>query len=103
MVTNIYNLIVKDHFGADLNVAFLNSTKGTYTQYTNKPGRQQRFTWTIESLVPFETVTLKLEVSTGLNPAKKQEFIEAGLKVLNPGATVKYMHACKCKWASRKC
>lgn len=98
LVTNIYdyeiyNLTVKDHFGANLDVAFLSSTKGTYTQYTNKPGRQQRFTWTIESLAPFETVTLKLEVSTGLNPAKKQQFTSAGLKILNSGATVKWVNA----------
>ena len=89
----IYNLTVKDHFGANLDVAFISSTKGTYTQYTNKPGRQQRFTWTIESLAPLETVILKLEVSTGLNPAKKQEFTEAGLRVLNSGATVKWVNS----------
>lgn len=98
MVTNIYDyeiydLTVKDHFGANLDVVFLSSTKGTYTQYTNKPGRQQRFTWTIESLAPFETVTLKLEVSTGLNPAKKQEFTGAGLEILNSGANVKWVNA----------
>jgi len=98
MVTNtydyeIYNLTVKDHFGANLDVAFLSSTRGTYTQYTNKPGRQQRFTWIIENLAPFETVTLKLEVSTGLNPAKKQQFTSAGLKILNSGATVKWVNA----------
>lgn len=102
MVTNIYdyeiyNLTVKDYFGANLDVAFLSSTKGTYSQFTNKPGRQQRFIWTIESLAPFETVTLKLEVSTGLNPAKKQEFTQAGLKVLNSGATVKWTNATKRK------
>lgn len=89
----IFNVIVKDHFGANANVAFISSTRGTYTQYSNKPGRQQRFEWTIGSLAPWETVTLKLKVSTGTNPAKKQEFTEAGLKVLNSGATVKWVNA----------
>jgi murein DD-endopeptidase MepM/ murein hydrolase activator NlpD len=87
----IYDLTVKDHFGANLDVAFLSSTKGLYMQYTNKPGRQQRFTWSIETLAPSETVTLILEVSTGLNPAQKQEFTSAGLKVLNSGANVKWL------------
>jgi hypothetical protein len=95
MVTNIYDyeisdVIVKDNFGANLDVSFVSSTKGTYTQYANKPSRQQRFEWNIGTLAPFETVTLKLKVTTSLNPAKKQEFTEAGLKILNSGATVKW-------------
>lgn len=98
MVTNIYDyeatdVVVKDHFGANLDVSFVSSTKGTYTQYTNKPGRQQRFEWNIDNLAPWETVTLKLKVSTGLNPAKKQEFTQAGLKILNSGATIKWINS----------
>lgn len=95
LVTNINDyeisdVIVKDNFGANLNVTLISSTKGDYYQYTNKPGNQYRFKWEIGNMAPLETVSLKLNISTGLNPAGKQEFTEPGLKVLNSGATVKW-------------
>jgi len=98
IVTNIYdynmtNVTVKDYFGANLNVALIGLTKGTYKQFINKPTLQQRYEWNIGNLAPWETVTLKLKVSTGLNPANKQEFTKAGLKILNSGATVKWINS----------
>jgi hypothetical protein len=89
----IYNITVKDYFGANLDVTLVSLTKGTYLQSTNKARRQQRFEWSINELKPYETVVLKLQVSTGKNPAGNQEYTTAGLCILNSGATAKWFNA----------
>ena len=98
LVTNIFdydmtNVIVEDHFGANLEVEFADASKGTYLQYANKPGHQQKFKWQVGDLASLETVTLKLTVSTGIDRGGEQLFTTAGHKVLNSGATVKWTNS----------
>jgi len=91
---------VTDRFGAQLDasdlyeVRFVYSTPGwSYVPSTNPAGTQDRFTWSIDSLSPGDRGILILDVSTGCNPAEKQEYTEPGDYVLNSGAVLKWRDA----------
>ena len=99
------NVVVKDHFGAELAVAVWNVDPGStvvdvsWKIHTRPDGTefitQYRVTWDVGVLAPSgdpgDSATLDLLVWTKLNPAGHQEYTTPGFYTLNSGATMKWL------------
>ena len=101
------NVVVKDHFGAELAVALWHVDPGAPTAvdvywktHTRPDGTefvtQYRVTWDVGVLAPSgdsgDSATLDLLVWTKLNPALHQEYTSPGDDyTLNSGATMKWL------------
>ena len=92
-VGNITNVVVKDRFGAELEIdePFPRTISHGTAYYTTKGKSEKVFlTWEIGTLNPGETAILRFVVSTDENPAGKQEYTSPGCYELNSGAVLKF-------------
>ena len=100
------NVVVTDHFGAELAVDVWDVDPGETTNvvvdpktHTRPDGStfetQYRVTWYVGVLAPSgepgDSATLEMLVWTKLNPAGKQEYTSPGFYTLNSGATMKWL------------
>ena len=93
----MYDAVLRDRFGAELDQAnpgsYVASQGWVFFSYSTGAMRQLRITWYIGNLPNGVTATLSFDVVTKLNPALKQEYTSAGLKILNSGAVLKWRDA----------
>ncbi len=101
----IHDVVVTDHFGAELAIALWNVDPGStfvdvyWKTHTRPDGStfetQYRVTWDVGTLAPSgepgDSATLNLLVWTKLNPALHQEYTSPGFYTLNSGATMKWL------------
>ena len=93
------NPTLKDNFGAELiydpNTVIANLL--TDPQFSTSTGKaaQIRLLWSLPSLQAGEAFMLQVTMSTGRTPSKlaQQEYTSPGVKVLNSGATLKWLDA----------
>jgi uncharacterized repeat protein (TIGR01451 family) len=100
--STINNVIVKDNLAGDLGLDDWTVTTGTFDSWTTGKTEKVHMTWDVGTLVPGQTATLLLEVSTDMNtgngngknpkfPDGHQEYTSEGRHCLNSGATAKGM------------
>jgi len=88
--STIENIVVKDHFGADLELGYVDQTQGTFTSTTNRgKSAQPRITWDLGDLESGGHAAMAINVSPDTNPGGNQEFTSPCEHFLNSGATAK--------------
>lgn len=85
----IEDVLVTDHFGAELDVVIVSHTGGTAT--TEVVGQQARIAWTIDLLDPGHSQTLVVRAFTTLNPGGQQSYSSPGRYEQNSGATMRWI------------
>ncbi len=84
------NTIVKDRWGAELDVESATPSSGTAELTTKGKSAKEFLEWQIGDLGPGETANLVLRVHTDLNPAGHQQYTSPGEYEYNSGAVVKF-------------
>jgi hypothetical protein len=84
------DVVVSDRLAAELKLDYyLPATADVVTKLQGK-SEKVSLTWNIGTLSPGSSASLKLYVSTDLNPSGKQEFTSPGCYELNSGSVVKF-------------
>jgi len=87
----IQNVVITDNLAAELKLDYyLPATTDVVTKTQGK-SKKVKLKWTIGDLSPGSSASLKLYVSTDLNPSGKQEFTSPGCYELNSGSVVKFI------------
>ncbi len=86
------NTIVKDRWGAELDVESATPLSGTAVLTTKGKSAKEFLEWQIGDLGPGETANLVLRVHTDLNPAGHQQYTSPGEYEYNSGAVVKFLN-----------
>ncbi len=89
------NVVVTDHFGAELGVTIPsigapNPTQGNVSLTTQGKSEKVFLEWTIGTIPAGGTANLILSVLTDVNPGGAQEYTATGVYEFNSGATLKY-------------
>jgi hypothetical protein len=89
---------LKDNFGAELiyDLDTLIANLLTEWEFTTQNGRSEKVSlyWNLPNLAPGEAYKLQVTMSTGKTPSKQaqQEYTSPGVKILNSGATLKWLN-----------
>jgi len=84
------DVLVKDHFGAEWELASpLTASQGSASYSIVGGSDQLRIMWNVGTLEPNQIETLDFDIRTDHNPAGKQEFTTPGIYAINSGATMK--------------
>jgi hypothetical protein len=84
------NVVVKDHFGAEWELASsLTASQGSASYSTHGGSDQLRIKWNVGTVEPYTTKTLDFDIRTDHNPAGKQEFTTPGTYAINSGPNLK--------------
>jgi hypothetical protein len=103
---DMYDVVITDRFGGDIEVDEVLYYDGSEPDLTKKKGKTQKqfMTWDVGDLLITESAELILDISTDMNtgngngnnpnfPAGHQEYTEEGWHDLNSGATLKFYDA----------
>lgn len=84
------NVVVKDRFGAEIDVTGDNASQGAVTLTTKGKSEKEFLTWDIGDLDDGESATLVLDAETDITPGGDQSYTECSLHEFNSGAVVKF-------------
>ncbi|MHC4352643.1 MAG: hypothetical protein ACYS0H_07990 [Planctomycetota bacterium] len=84
------DVVVKDNLAAELEVDGYSAETGEVELETKGKSKKVKLTWTVGTLFPGSRSSLRVYVSTDLNPAGKQEYTSPGCYELNSGSVVKF-------------
>jgi hypothetical protein len=84
------NVVVKDRWGAEIDVTAATPTHGTAALTTKGKSEKEFLEWVIGNLADGETASLVLRSVTDLNPAAHQEYTECSYHEFNSGAVLKF-------------
>lgn len=83
-------VVVKDRFGAEIEVTGDNASQGTVTLATKGKSEKVFLTWDIGDLADGESATLVLDAETDITPGGDQSYTECSNHEFNSGAVVKF-------------
>jgi hypothetical protein len=84
------DVVVSDRLAAELKLDYYLPATADVVTKTKGKSEKVSLTWNIGTLSPGSSASLKLYVSTDLNPSGKQEFTSPGCYELNSGSVVKF-------------